>query len=121
MVLSMPKPSGNAVRFTAGPPVRSWFPPPTKPPDDLGYGESCFMASCMLQDSRQVDILRIYGYDTTLNVIEDVENACRVRSRKHPNSTCGETKLTFLPPSRYRECSGLYFEFVQDKKTIKIH
>lgn len=124
MVLSLPpKPAGtgNAVKFTAGPPVRSWFPPPTTPPNDLGYGDSCFMASCMLQASDQTDIMRIYGFDTTLNVIDNVENACRVRSRNHPDSTCGETKLTFLPSSWHRQCSGLYFEYIEGKKTIKIH
>ena len=51
------------------------------------------------------------GYDKSLQIIEEVENACKLHAEKTPGALCGATRLTFLP-SAARECAGqLYFEF----------
>jgi hypothetical protein len=102
-------------RFTLGPTLKPSFPKPPRPPDTLGYGDSCFMAQCSL-DSDGERLAKFTGYDKTLGIIGEVENACRLHADKYPGATCSPTRLSFL--SSYEgECSGqLYFVFEQQNQ-----
>lgn len=97
-------------RFVPGPVLAPSKPRPPPPPTFLGYGESCFMARCTLDFEDKI-VGTFSGYDKTLSIVEEVENACRLHASAAPGTTCGETRLTFLPHYR-KECFGqLYFTF----------
>lgn len=54
---------------------------------------------------------KFVGYDRYLHIQDWVENACQLRSAKHPGTKCGEVGVTMLP-SMQRECSGqVYFVY----------
>jgi len=100
----------NRPRFVLGPVLKPAFPRPPPPQNPLGYGDSCFRAQCFLAAGDD-KLATFSGYDRSLGIIDEVENACRLHSATHPGSACTPTKLTFLPYTR-RECSGqLYFTF----------
>jgi len=97
-------------RFALGPVLKPSYPKPPAPPGSLGYGDSCFHAQCTLENDAKIRLAKFSGYDKTLGIIEEVENACRLHAGKHRGSSCTQTRLTFL--QHKRECSGqLYFEF----------
>lgn len=110
--LLRPKP----YRFATGPVLASGSPRP--PPSGFGgHGAPCFKAHCLLQHGDDT-IASFYGYDKSLDIITEVENACRLHSHVTPGTECTPTRLTFLPTSA-RDCSGqLYFTFEEfdDKK-----
>lgn len=97
-------------RFVLGPELKPSFPRPPAPPTLAGYGDSCFRAQCSLDVDMQ-RLVTFTGYDKSLGVVDEVENACKLHAKTHPGSACTPTKLTFLPHTR-RQCSGqLYFDF----------
>jgi hypothetical protein len=101
----------NRPRFVVGPVLKPAFPRPPPPKDpQLGYGDSCFRAQCFLASGDDT-LATFSGYDTSIGIVEEVENACRHHAATRPGSSCSPIKLTFLPYTR-RECSGqLYFTF----------
>ena len=97
-------------KFAFGPKLKPSFPKPPRPPESLGYGDSCFMAQCFM-DFKGDNVAKFTGYDKSLGIIEEVENACRIHACKYPGATCGATSLSFISDLK-RECSGqLYFVF----------
>lgn len=97
-----------------GPPPR--FPPPRL----LGYGDYCFRAVCFLVDDADDVAGHVTGYDRTVGIAEDVENACRLHRRGRNGVRCLPPELTLLP-SGPLECSGqVYFEFNGRQKNRKV-
>lgn len=98
-------------RFSLGPVLKPAFPRPPPPKDPLGYGDSCFRAQCFLAVNDETPVATFSGYDKSLGIVDEVENACRLHASTRPGSSCSPIKLTFLPFTR-QECSGqLYFTF----------
>ena len=111
--LKIHKMASSLIRFTAGPKLFSGNPRPPPPPRLLGGGDSCFKAECFLQDPEREDkkIATFRGYDKTLGIVEEVENACKLHAKTRPGHSCTSASLVFLP-STTQECSGqLYFVF----------
>ena len=97
------------IRFKTMPFLKTQVPRPPFPPPRLpGYGDSCFRAQCFLS-SGETRLATFSGYDRTISILNDVENACNIHA-KIRGGVCGETTLTFLTGAM--ECSGqLYFTF----------
>lgn len=107
-------------KFAFGPKLKPSFPKPPRPPDNLGYGDSCFMAQCFMEFKGD-HVAKFTGYDKSLDIIGEVENACKIHAGQYPGASCGSTKLSFLASSN-RECSGqLYFVFDESFKSHKFN
>ena len=107
-------------RFTLGPQLKPSFPKGPRPPANLGYGDSCFMAQCFM-DFDGTNVAKFTGYDKSLEIIGEVENVCKIHAGKYPGATCGATKLSFLASSNH-ECSGqLYFIFDESFMSRKLN
>lgn len=107
------------MRFATGPAVAavSLLPAPPRftPPPTLGFGDYCFRAVCFMVDSGDEVTGKISGYDRSVQIAEEVENACKLHTRGRHGTRCLQPELTLLPASP-RECSGqVYFDF--DVKT----
>ena len=105
-------PSHNIVKFVLGPTLQP-SPPRFKPPRLPHYGDYCFRAVCFLHPGplETPPKGKITGYDRSVTIAEEVENACKLHASKVPGVTCGPPQLTMLPSSP-RECGGeLYFVF----------
>lgn len=71
-------------------------------------------------DATEARIATFSGYDTTLDIVGEVENACKIHAKTKTGTMCGETRLTFLPHTP-RECSGqLYFSIEGDNMSTKL-
>jgi hypothetical protein len=69
-----------------------------------------------LDSDEAARIATFSGYDRTLQIVDEVENACRLHATVTPGTSCTAVRLTFLP-STTRGCSGqLYFSFDEDMK-----
>lgn len=95
-------------------------PPRFTPPPTVGFGDYCFRAVCVLVDAAENETGKISGYDRSVQIAEEVENACKLHARGRHGTRCLPPELTLLPGS-HRECSGqLYFDFDVRRKTKKI-
>ncbi len=96
------------IKFVLGPKL---LPKPSRKSMVDGHGDYCFRAVCFLDSGDATPRGVITGYDKSINIVQEVEDACRLHAAVVPGSTCGSPELTMLPPSS-RTCSGqLYFVF----------
>lgn len=94
----------NMIKFSLGPKLK---PKPVR----IGNGDYCFRAVCFLESGGATPRGIITGYDRSIHVMREVEDACRLHAAVVPGSTCGPPELTLLPGTS-RMCSGqLYFVF----------
>lgn len=87
-----------------GPSVNS----PRKPPGNTWektFGNYCFRATCHITGGEGG---KVTGYDKTMKVGDDVENACRLVVGKDASRVCSEASIVMLPSSP-RTCGGEIF------------
>lgn len=103
----------NVIKFALGPKL---LPKPARRVEhEHEIGHCCFRAVCFLEGPATARVT-ITGYDKSIHIVEEVEDACRLHAAAVPGSTCAPPELTMLPPSS-RTCSGqVYFAFEMKKK-----
>lgn len=102
------------MRFIMGPVLATNTlpsPPRFTPPRTLGFGDYCFRAVCFMVDPNDEVTGKISGFDRSVDIADEVGNACKLHTRGRHGMRCLPPELTLLPSSP-RECSGqVYFDF----------
>ena len=76
-------------------------------PPRLGFGSYCIRAEAAVFD-QGVAVGSLRGYDSSLEIIKEVEGRCRADIR-HRGLECGETSVVILTNVDNMVCEGVYF------------
>jgi hypothetical protein len=92
--------------------------PPWKNINDKEYGDYCICARADMFDGTGKKACTIKGYDTTMEIVKFIDNACETNAR-HRNMTCGRTSVVVLPTlQKDFVCEGVYFEVEEGFKSV---
>lgn len=94
-------------------------PPPTKPNRLLETGMYCIRAECRKFDKGGGVVGSYVGYNTSYSVVSVTEEVC-LAHKKNGEVCQKEATVTFLYRYPLKLCDGLYFEFDDGKRPIKI-
>ncbi len=101
----------NIIKFSLGPKL---LPKPVSPhkTETVPTGNYCFRAQCFLDSGDATSRGVITGYDRSITIAQEVEDACSLHAAAVPGSRCGRPELTFFLPAPGQPCRGqVYFVF----------
>ena len=103
-------------------PKRQSSIPPGNPYSLYGTGDYCIRAEIdvFYKEEPNKKYLNIRGYDSSMEIIQTVENAC-TRNVKDKPLICGKVGVTILKnyaKTENMECEGLFFELTDKNNKI---